>query len=130
MRTLATFSPAGTQSTTTLGLPLARRSSGRSYNRCGVHIGKAGPILALLDKRQREMDDFIAAVEENSFIPKEMETFEVRPVMNEIEGKVTASYTVDLGQTYDKGAFARFEMGGKVGYGMIETTHHQDGSIP
>jgi len=50
--------------------------------------GKSGPILSSLDKRKREMDDLIDAIEENSFMPKDAEAFEPGPVMNEIEEKV------------------------------------------
>jgi hypothetical protein len=50
--------------------------------------------------------------------------------VHEVKGKVRAIYTVDLGRTYDHGAFARFEMDGRAGFGMIETTHHQGSPIP
>lgn len=49
---------------------------------------------------------------------------------HEIKGQVLSLYTVDLGQTFDKGAFARFEMGDKVGCGMIEVTYQHGSLIP
>jgi len=50
--------------------------------------GKSGPIMGMLGKRQQEMEDFIASIEENNFMPKEAVDFEPEPVMNEIEAKV------------------------------------------
>ena len=50
--------------------------------------GKTGPIIQLLDKRRKEMDDLIDSIEDKSFMPKDAEAFEPGPVMDEIKQKV------------------------------------------
>ncbi|MBN1493617.1 MAG: hypothetical protein JW938_05660 [Candidatus Omnitrophica bacterium] len=50
--------------------------------------GKSGPIIHLLDKRCKEMDELIAMIEEKNFMPKDAEAFEPEPVMEEIKEKV------------------------------------------
>ncbi|MDD5086062.1 MAG: hypothetical protein PHE61_08565 [Candidatus Omnitrophica bacterium] len=49
---------------------------------------KGGPIVDALKKREKEIEDLIAAIQDQSFIPKGEVAFEPQPVMEEIDRKV------------------------------------------
>ena len=50
--------------------------------------GKTGPILDILQKRHKALDELIEAIQDQSFIQPGDVRFEPKPVMDEIEGKM------------------------------------------